>query len=190
MLGLNPIIKSFDRLPDSSSTAFFKHVSAEDKPPATGPEEFVPVYHVVETMGGGPEDGAQAGSWRGGWAKRFIPDTITYETSLQNTENGMISITHAPMGVNSVTRWTLMEAEEGQGLVLVKTGKVTSNRMLMTFIRTTLQESYEKLANDFAAALEKRDRRLRRLLKFARRLEILGGMHCIAGRLGCSAIEG
>ena len=48
-----------------------------------------------------------------------------------------------------------MEAEEGQGLVLVKTGKVTSNRMLMTFIRTTLQESYEKLANDFAAALEK-----------------------------------
>jgi hypothetical protein len=141
MLGLNPIIKSFDRLPDSSSIAFFKHVSAEDKPPATGPEELVAVYDVV--------------GWRGGWAKRFIPDTITYETSLQNTENGMISITHAPMGVNSVTRWTLMEAEEGQGLVLVKTGKVTSNRMLMTFIRTTLQESYEKLAKDFAAALEK-----------------------------------
>ena len=155
MLGLNPIIKSFDRLPDSSSVAFFKNVSAGDKPPATGPEEFVPVYHVVETMGGGPEDSTTAGSWRGGWAKRFIPDTITYETSLQNTEDGMISITHAPMGVNSVTRWAVMEPVEGKGLVLEKTGKVTSNRMLMTFIKTTLQESYEKLARDFAVALEK-----------------------------------
>jgi hypothetical protein len=155
MLGLNPIIKSYDRIPDSSSIAFFKSVAAEDKPPATGPEKLVPVYRVVETMGGGPEDGASAGSWRGGWAKRFIPDTITYETSLQNTENGMISITHAPMGVNSVTRWTVTEPVEGQGLVLEKTGKVTSNRMLMTFIKTTLKESYEKLANDFAAALEK-----------------------------------
>jgi hypothetical protein len=69
----------------------------------------------------------------------------------------MVSITHAPMGVNSITTWVVREAtpEEGQGLVLEKTGKVTSNRMLMTFIKTTLQQSYEKLSEDFVAALDR-----------------------------------
>ena len=62
------------------------------------------------------------------------------------------------MGVNSVTTWVVREATEeegGKGLVLEKTGKVTSNRMLMGFIKTTLQESYEKLDRDFVAALER-----------------------------------
>lgn len=40
-------------------------------------------------------------------------------------------------------------------MVLEKTGQVTSNRMLMTFIKTTLQDSYEKLDRDFVAALDK-----------------------------------
>ncbi|KUJ22054.1 uncharacterized protein LY89DRAFT_638216 [Mollisia scopiformis] len=152
MLALNPIIKSHSPLPDSSSKAFFTRVAPENKPPTTGPEQIVPVYAIVESTDAESSEGG--GSWRGGWAKRFIPESITYETSMQNTEEGMISITQAPMGVQSVTRWTVTE-KPGEGLVLEKRGKVTSNRMLMTFIKTTIQGSYEKLANDFVIELER-----------------------------------
>jgi hypothetical protein len=160
MLSLNPILKSHKLLPDSSSEAFFARVPDEHKPPATGAYSgVIPVYEIVEAMESGTAEGeAQSGSWRGGWASRFIPDTITYESSIQSTQDGMVSITHAPMGVNSVTTWMVRQATEvegGKGLVLEKTGKVTSNRMLMTFIKTTLQESYEKLDRDFVAALER-----------------------------------
>lgn len=154
MVRMNPIIKSHERLPESSAIAFFKSVPAEHRPPATGTSQ-PSVFHIIEESGGEPEDGAQAGNWRGGWAKRFVPDTLAYETSIQATENGMISITRAPMGVHSVTIWTVVEKGAGEPLVVEKTGRVTSNRMLMTFIKTTLQESYETLARDFEAALEK-----------------------------------
>jgi hypothetical protein len=50
----------------------------------------------------------------------------------------------------------LEDPEQGkEGLILEKTGKVTSNRMLMTFIKTTLQASYDKLVQEFLMALEK-----------------------------------
>lgn len=65
----------------------------------------------------------------------------------------MVSITHAPMGVHSTTTWLIKE-EEG-ALVLEERGCVKSNRMLMSFIKTTLQESHEKLVKDFVALLEK-----------------------------------
>jgi hypothetical protein len=69
-------------------------------------------------------------------------------------EDGLRSITHAPMGVHSSTTWIVKDGEGG-GLVLEERGKVTSNRMLMGFIKTTLQESHEKLVKDFMAVLEK-----------------------------------
>lgn len=64
----------------------------------------------------------------------------------------MFSITHAPMGVHSVTTWTVTDGANG-GVELGIKGEVSSNRMLMGFIRTTLQESYDKLAKDFAVAV-------------------------------------
>lgn len=160
MLSLNPILKSHKLLPESSSVAFFKNVPDEYKPPATGDfDGVIPVYEIVEGMESGTAEGeGQSGSWRGGWASRFIPDTITYESSIQPMDTGMVSITHAPMGVHSYTTWMVREATEeegGKGLVLDKTGMVTSNRMLMGFIKTTLQESHDKLSTDFVAALDR-----------------------------------
>jgi hypothetical protein len=111
MLDLNPIIKSHTLLDAPHSIAFFSQVAAENKPPATGPAGVVPVYQIVEATSGGAED---AGSWRGGWGKRFVPETINYQTSMQNTCDGMITITHAPMGVHSVTRWVLKIRSRGR----------------------------------------------------------------------------
>jgi hypothetical protein len=65
----------------------------------------------------------------------------------------MLAITHAPMGVHSVTEWIVRE--ENDGLVLEEKGEVTSNRMLMGFIKTTFHESHEKLVKDFVAMVEK-----------------------------------
>jgi hypothetical protein len=152
MIILNPIIKSYEPLPESSSKPFYSKVAAEDKPGATD-SKMPTVYAVVESMES--ESDAGGASWRGGWAKRFVPESITYETSMQHTDDGMITITHAPMGVSSVTKWVVRDAaKQGEGLVLEKKGKVQSNRMLMTFIKTTISGSYEKLANDFVETLE------------------------------------
>lgn len=99
-------------------------------------------------------DKQAAGNWRGGWAKRFIPEQITYQTTVEAREDGMKSLTHAAMGVQSVTHWVVKDGESGNGLVVEKMGAVTSNRMLMSFIATTLKESHEQLARDFVIALE------------------------------------
>jgi hypothetical protein len=120
MLALNPVIISHELLPPSSSTAFFASESKELIPPA--PQD-CPVYKVVESS-----SGERDGTWRGGWAKRFIPDSIVYETSMEPLEGGMRTTTHAPVGVHSVTTWNVREGEGDEGLVLEERGCVTSNR--------------------------------------------------------------
>jgi len=63
------------------------------------------------------------------------------------------------MGVHSITTWLVKDDEDGNGgLVLEERGEVTSNRMLMGFIKTTLQESHDKLVRDFVNVLEKQVR--------------------------------
>jgi hypothetical protein len=157
MIRMNPIVIAHHRLSDSASAAFFKSEPAAYQ--SADRAIVIPVYEVTEDTSGGAADGAQDGGgssgWRGGWAKRFIPDSLTYETSQQCRPDGLLSITHAPMGVHSTTTWVVKEAEGGDGgLVLEERGRVTSNRMLMGFIKTTLQQSHEKLVKDFVALLE------------------------------------
>lgn len=92
MIRISPIVISHTRLPDASSIAFFKYEAAALQP---GPDEApVPVYEVTETMGGIPE--GESANWRGGWAKRFVPENLTYQTSQHAKEDGMVAITHAP----------------------------------------------------------------------------------------------
>ncbi|KAL3423377.1 hypothetical protein PVAG01_05124 [Phlyctema vagabunda] len=158
MITLNPLVTAYHLQPASAAIAFFKGEPAENQP--QGEVEEVPIYSVTDDLaGGGKEAEAEGGSWRGGWAKRFIPDSITYNSSMQNRDDGLVSITHAPMGVNSVTTWLVKDSETDDsgkpGLVLEERGKVTSNRMLMGFIKTTLQASHEKLVQDFVVELEK-----------------------------------
>ena len=149
VLNLNPLMKSFKPLPTTSSIAFYKSVPKAHQPPDPAS---CSAFAVVESTG--DQDEPEAGSWRGGWAKRFVPETINYETAVQTTESGIVSITHAPMGVNSVTTWALVEEESG-GLRVDMWGEVESNRMLMAFIRTTLPESYNKLVARLLVNLQK-----------------------------------
>ncbi|KAL2075659.1 hypothetical protein VTL71DRAFT_602 [Oculimacula yallundae] len=163
MLDLNPSKITYTLLPPSTSEQFYTTVPDAHKPPAidSGSISSFPVYDIVEHQGTHKDreaevEGVQGGHWKGGWIKRFVPNDLTYQTSVQHIADGMISITHAPMGVQSVTTWLVHEsATEGEGCVLEKTGKVWSNRALMPLIKGGLQGSYEKLAKDFVVALEK-----------------------------------
>lgn len=56
------------------------------------------------------------------------------------------------MGVSSVTSWKVRE-EDGK-VILDETGFCTSNRMLMSFIKTTLHESHDELVKSVVAVLE------------------------------------
>lgn len=151
MITMNPLVTAHHQEPSSFAESFFKSEAPENRPSGS---ETIPIYSITDDMSSDGE--SQGGSWRGGWAKRFIPDTVTYNASMQNRTDGLLSITHAPMGVHSITTWLVKEAEDGNGgLLLEERGKVTSNRMLMSFIKTTLQESHEKLVRDFVAALER-----------------------------------
>ena len=153
MIRMNPIVTSVIPLPSSSTTTFYKSVPSAYQPDSSTLNNPVPIFSVTEDTTAETPEAQAAGNWRGGWAKRFIPEQIKYETAVETRVDGMRSLTHAAMGVSSMTLWVVKE-ENGQ-VVVEKEGGVTSNRMLMGFIATTLKESHEKLAEDFVKAVEK-----------------------------------
>ncbi|KAG9237729.1 hypothetical protein BJ875DRAFT_125350 [Amylocarpus encephaloides] len=152
ILSLNPIIKSYVVLPPASSVSFYQNVVNELKPSTRAEIEKTRVFSVIE--GSGDSKGEDGDTWRGGWAQMFVPDQISYETSYQQRDGGAVAITHAPMGVRSVTHWSVEEIE-GRLMIAVKL-VVTSNRMLMGFIKTTLQASINQLSGDFVKAMDKK----------------------------------
>lgn len=150
---MNPIVTSVVPLPSSSTATFYRSVPAAYQADASTLNNPIPIFSVTEDMSAESPEAQAAGNWRGGWAKRFIPEQIKYETSVEKRKDGMRSLTHAAMGVSSMTLWVVKE-ENGQ-VIVEKEGGVTSNKMLMGFIATTLKESHEKLAKDFVKAVEK-----------------------------------
>jgi hypothetical protein len=146
IIALNPLVKSYTTL--SSPVPFYKSVPADLKPSSAIDLEKISVYSVLESSA--PAEDGTGATWRGGWTKAFVPSELSYENSYQHLKGGGMVLTHAPMGVNSVTKWII---EENEGALTVKLElKVNSNRMLMGFIKTTLQPSVEKLIDDFVKA--------------------------------------
>jgi hypothetical protein len=84
-----------------------------------------------------------------------VPDKVQYETGMENTPSGATHITHAPLGVSSVTTWTVRQKGPGKACVVDMTGKVESNKILMQFIKKMLPEDYQGLAQRFLEALVK-----------------------------------
>lgn len=154
MFELNASPVSYTPLPAASASSFYAGVPAAHQP-ATASAGALPVYAVTEHAA--PE--GEGNVWqKTSWFKRFVPHELSYQTGVQHTPDGLVCITQAPMGVMSVTTWVAREEEAASGRVCVvdMTGKVTSNRMLMGFIKAGLQTGYERLARDFVKALENR----------------------------------
>lgn len=158
---MNPLVTAHTLLQPTHTLAidFFKSESEDLQPTASTP---CAIWEITEDMAAGNSED-NGGGWRGGWAKRFIPDKITYTSSLQDRKDGLVSVTHAPMGVHSVTTWIVREAGPGESslllgsggrLLLEEKGVVSASRMLMGFIKTTFQDSHEKLVEDFMGVLD------------------------------------
>ncbi|PQE25111.1 hypothetical protein CJF31_00005967 [Rutstroemia sp. NJR-2017a BVV2] len=161
MITLNPLVTAHHLLSSDASSKisldFFRQ-EAKDLWPSDAYPGCTDIWEITDDMGSA-KNGESSG-WRGSWASKFIPEKITYNSSLQDREDGMVSVTHAPMGVHSVTSWVVREVE-GEGekkWVLEERGEVRASRFLMGFIKTTLQESHQKLVRDFMAVLEEEAR--------------------------------
>jgi hypothetical protein len=155
---MNPLVTTYRRLPPSAVSSLFKHEAAECRPSAEEAREEVgtPIYVVTEDMSQvDTSSKAHGGSWLDWLVRWFIPNTITSRLCMQNREDGLHSIAHAPMGVHGTTTWLVKVTEDGKGLLLEERGIITGNRMLMGFIKPTLQQSHETLVRRFVAALEK-----------------------------------
>ncbi|KAB8296218.1 hypothetical protein EYC80_008999 [Monilinia laxa] len=96
MISMNPLVTAHTLLPPTHILAvdFFKTEPADLQPTASSPCE---VWEVTDDMAAANVE-ESGGGWRGGWAKRFIPDQITYLSCFQDREDGLLSVTHAPMG--------------------------------------------------------------------------------------------
>ncbi|QSZ37282.1 hypothetical protein DSL72_009376 [Monilinia vaccinii-corymbosi] len=160
MITMNPLVTAHTLLPPTHVRAvnFFKSEPRDLQPSASSPSE---IWEITDDMTAGKA--ADNAGWRGWWTKRFVPDRITYTSSLQDREDGLITVTHAPMGLHIVGTWIVREAGPGEAsvmlgsrgrLVLEERAVVRASRILMGFIKATLQESHDKLAREFMRVLE------------------------------------
>jgi hypothetical protein len=70
------------------------------------------------------------------------------------TDDGIITVFQAPMGLHGENRWRVVEADGGQGLELLEEGRLTGPVVLMPFIMMTEKKSHAELGAKFARRLE------------------------------------
>jgi hypothetical protein len=71
-------------------------------------------------------------------------------------DNGILTVFQAPMGLHGQNRWRIVEADDGQGLVLLEEATLIGPMVLMPFIMMTEKKSHEKLGAMFAGEFEER----------------------------------
>jgi hypothetical protein len=176
MLALNLLMSECKTLPPDNSAKFYKTVPSKHQPAnvssckvrPSSPKPFLKSSNVTIHTKLKPklkanmhstqtyfitEDSDAREASSGSWTKKFVPEKVQYETGVENTPTGMVSITHAPLGVSSVTTWVVKEKDGA--CVVDMTGKVESNMVLMQFIKRMLAADYQELADRFLETLKK-----------------------------------
>jgi len=87
----------------------------------------------------------------------FWPTSITYTASFENTESGLRTQVHAPMGVEITGRWEVFTKNPDQrslnsegdiaetGLMVQETATVRCNVLLMRYVRATMGRSHKEV---------------------------------------------
>jgi hypothetical protein len=70
------------------------------------------------------------------------------------TDDGIITIFQAPMGLHGRNSWRIVESEDGRGLVLLEEATLTGPMVLMPFIMMTEKKSHAELGARFARELK------------------------------------
>lgn len=81
---------------------------------------------------------------------------VTTTSAFVDTEDGLIIVFQAPMGLHGKNQWKIIPAEEGEGFVLVENATLTGFAPLMPFIIGTEKQSHAELGANFAQKLEGR----------------------------------
>jgi hypothetical protein len=78
---------------------------------------------------------------------------VTTISAFVDTEDGLIIVFQAPMGLHGKNEWKIVTADEGEGFVLLEEAKLTGYAPLMPFIAMTETQSHTELGVKFALKL-------------------------------------
>jgi hypothetical protein len=84
----------------------------------------------------------------------FGTSNVTTRSAYLKIDDGMITVFQAPMGLHGQNSWRIIEADDGQGLVLLEEATLTGPVLLMPFIMVTEKKSHAELGARFAMELE------------------------------------
>lgn len=82
-----------------------------------------------------------------------LSNDIVTATALVDTEDGLILVYQAPMGLYGKDQWKIVPADDGDGLVLVEESSMTGFALLMPFVISTKKQSHTEIGEKFAERL-------------------------------------
>ena len=86
----------------------------------------------------------------------FGSNNITTTSAFIDTDDGLIIVFRAPLGLHGINQWRVVPAEDRQGLVLREEARLTGLALLMPFILMTERKSHAEQGVRFSRKLEDR----------------------------------
>jgi len=83
----------------------------------------------------------------------FGSNNVTTTSAFIDTDDGLIIVFQAPMGLYGKNQWRIVPAEDGNGLVLREEARLTGLALLMPFILMTERKSHTELGARFSQKL-------------------------------------
>ena len=114
---LNPLVKSVEDIEAPS------HAAEEYKG--------LPWKKVVDEIAYLP-----AGIWKG---------SVEYEACFEDRPNGIKANVWAPMGLTTSSTWAVIDAKDGEGLVLSEDCETRCSFLMMPFVKKTQNEAHETM---------------------------------------------
>jgi hypothetical protein len=81
---------------------------------------------------------------------------VTTTSAFIDTEDGLIIVFQAPMGLHGRNQWRIVPSEDGKRFALLEEAKLTGFAPLMPFIVMTEKKSHTELGTAFARKLEEK----------------------------------
>jgi hypothetical protein len=86
----------------------------------------------------------------------FSSKNVTTTSAFIDTDDGLIIVFQAPMGLHGRNQWRVVPAGDEKGLVLREEARLTGVALLMPFVLTTEKKSHTELGARFSRKLEER----------------------------------
>jgi hypothetical protein len=71
-----------------------------------------------------------------------------------DTEDGLVTVFQAPLGLRGKNHYRVVSVKDGQGLLLIEESELTGLALFMPFVMKTFKASHEELMDRFIRKLE------------------------------------